>query len=178
MRIERVTSGTCASSAWRTIGASVPSTSSRMAEREGSARRSCSASARARAGDTRPSMPAMRRGRTLTLGLIGTLAGLFSGLFGVGGGIVIVPLLVLWLEYGEREATGTSLAAITIIAAVAAGVQGAYGNVRVDDALLVGLPSVAGVLVGTALQQRIPQRALSLLFAVLLVVVAIQLALG
>src|SRR3954454_12260579 len=176
MSIERVTSGTCASSAWRTIGASVPSTSSRIAEREGSARTSCSASARARAGGTRPSMPAMRRGRTLTLGVIGTLAGLFSGLFGVGGGIVIVPLLVLWLDYGEREPTGTSLAAITIIAAVAAGVQGLYGNVRVDDGLLLGVPAVVGVVAGTALQQRIPQRTISLLFAALLLATAIRVA--
>jgi uncharacterized membrane protein YfcA len=124
-------------------------------------------------------MPAMPRGRTLTLGLIGTLAGLFSGLFGVGGGIVIVPLLVLWLGYEEREATGTSLAAITLIAAVAAvaaGAQGLYGNVRVDDGVLLGVPAVAGVVAGTALQQRIPQRAISLLFAALLVATAIQLA--
>jgi uncharacterized membrane protein YfcA len=121
-------------------------------------------------------MPAMRRGRTLTLGVIGTLAGLFSGLFGVGGGIVIVPLLVLWLDYGEREATGTSLAAITIIAAVAAGVQGLYGNVRVDDGLLLGVPAVVGVVAGTALQQRIPQRTISLLFAALLLATAIRLA--
>src|SRR3954447_26514274 len=120
----------------------------------------------------------MPRARIARLGLIGTAAGFFSGLFGIGGGIVIVPLLILWLEDGEREATGASLAAISFIAAVAAAVQGVYGNVRVDDALLVGLPAVAGVLVGTALQQRIPQRALSLLFAALLVVVAIQLALG
>ena len=67
---------------------------------------------------------------------IGTAAGLFSGLFGVGGGTVIVPLLVVWLGYGEREATGTSLAAIVFIAGFAAAVQGAYGNVHVLDALL------------------------------------------
>jgi uncharacterized protein len=120
----------------------------------------------------------MPRARIVRLGLVGTAAGFFSGLFGIGGGIVIVPLLVLWLDYQEREATGTSLAAITLIAGVAAAVQGIYGNVRVDDALLVGLPAVLGVLAGTALQQRIPQRALSLLFAALLVVVAIQLAFG
>jgi hypothetical protein len=122
-------------------------------------------------------MPAMPRGRTVRLGLVGTAAGFFSGLFGVGGGIVIVPPLVLWLGYEEREATGTSLAAITIIAAVAAGVQGLYGNVRVGDGLLVGLPAVVGVIGGTALQQRIPQRTLSLLFALLLVAAAIHLGL-
>src|SRR4051812_8189347 len=116
--------------------------------------------------------------RVLKLAVIATAAGAFSGSFGVGGGSVIVPLLILWLAYGEREATGTSLAAIVLIAAVAAGVQGLYGNVHADDAALVGLPAVAGVVGGTALQQRIPQRSLSLLFAALLVAVAIQLAFG
>ncbi len=82
--------------------------------------------------------------RALKLMAIGTAAGLFSGLFGVGGGTVIVPLLVLWLGYGEREATGTSLAAIVFIAAFAAAVQGVYGNVHVLDALLVGIPAVGG----------------------------------
>ena len=123
-------------------------------------------------------MAPMPRGRTLKLALVGSLAGLFSGLFGVGGGIVIVPLLILWMGYGEREATGTSLAAIVLIAAFAAAVQGLYGNVRVDDALLVGIPAVVGVVGGTALQQRLPQRTLSLLFAGLLVAVAVELALG
>jgi uncharacterized membrane protein YfcA len=120
----------------------------------------------------------MPRGRTLKLALVGTLAGLFSGLFGVGGGIVIVPLLVLWMGYGEREATGTSLAAIVLIAGFAAAVQGLYGNVRLEEALLVGGPAVVGVVGGTALQQRIPQRMLSLLFAGLLIAVAVELALG
>jgi uncharacterized membrane protein YfcA len=113
--------------------------------------------------------------RVLQLAGIGTAAGVFSGLFGVGGGTVMVPLLILWLGYGEREATGTSLAAIVLIAAVAAGVQGTYGNVHVAKAALVGLPAVAGVLAGTALQQRVPQRTLSLVFAALLVVTAVVL---
>jgi uncharacterized membrane protein YfcA len=122
-------------------------------------------------------MPRMPSRRTLTLAGIGTTAGLFSGLFGVGGGVVIVPLLVLWLGFGEREATGTSLAAIAIIAAVAAAVHGAYGNVHVRDGLLVGLPAVAGVVVGTELQQRISSAAISLIFAALLVAVAADLLL-
>jgi uncharacterized membrane protein YfcA len=113
--------------------------------------------------------------RLLRLGLIGTGAGLFSGLFGVGGGAVIVPLLVLWLGYGERAATGTSLGAIVVIAAAAMLAQGAYGNVRVGDGLLVGIPAVGGVLAGTALQQRVRQRTVTLLFAVLLAVSAITL---
>jgi len=108
---------------------------------------------------------------------IGTLAGLFSGLFGVGGGSVIVPLLVLWLAYDERSATATSLAAIVFIAAFAAAVQGAYGNVDVRDALLVGVPALLGVLAGTWLQQRLHTRAIALLFALVLIASAVELVL-
>jgi uncharacterized membrane protein YfcA len=115
------------------------------------------------------------RGRTLELMAIGTLAGVFSGLFGVGGGSVIVPLLILRLGYDERAATATSLAAIVFIAGFAAAVQGIYGNVRVLDALLVGGPAVVGVLIGTRLQQRLDTRAIALLFAVVLVASAIEL---
>jgi uncharacterized membrane protein YfcA len=117
------------------------------------------------------------RTRSLRLMAIGTLAGLFSGLFGVGGGSVIVPLLVLWLGYEERGATATSLAAIVFIAGFAAIVQGFYGNVDVLDAMLVGVPAVAGVLIGTSLQQRLPARSISLLFAAVLVASAVELVL-
>jgi uncharacterized membrane protein YfcA len=106
---------------------------------------------------------------------IGTLAGVFSGLFGVGGGSVIVPLLILWLGYDERGATATSLAAIVFIAGFAATVQGVYGNVDVLDAALVGVPAVAGVLVGTWLQQRLHQRVIALLFAAVLIASAVEL---
>ena len=116
-------------------------------------------------------------GRSLKLAAIGTAAGLFSGLFGVGGGSVIVPLLVLWLGYEERHATATSLAAIIFIAAFAAAVQGAYGNVDVRDAALVGVPAVVGVLAGTWLQQRMQARSISLLFAAVLVASAVELVL-
>ncbi len=114
-------------------------------------------------------------GRYLKLAAVGTAAGAFSGLFGVGGGTIIVPLLILWFGYGEREATGTSLAAIVIIAALAAAGQGAYGNVDVVKGIAIGIPAVAGVIAGTALQQRIPQAAVSYLFAVVLVAVAVEL---
>jgi hypothetical protein len=115
--------------------------------------------------------------RTLKLMAIGTAAGLFSGLFGVGGGTVIVPMLVLWLGYGERSATGTSLAAIVFIAAFAAATQGLYGNVRVLDAVLVGVPAVAGVLLGARIQQRIHARAIPLMFAGILIASAVELVL-
>ena len=116
-------------------------------------------------------------GRSLKLAAIGTAAGLFSGLFGVGGGSVIVPLLVLWLGYDERTATATSLAAIIFIASFAAATQGLYGNVHVLDALLVGLPAVGGVLLGTWLHRRMHNRAISLLFAAVLVASAAELVL-
>lgn len=123
-------------------------------------------------------MPTMPSARTLSLAGIGTLAGLFSGLFGVGGGTVIVPLLILWHRYDERTAAGTSLAAIVVIATAAAAVQGGYGNVHVDDGLLVGIPALGGVLAGTWLQQRVPLRTISLLFAALLVASAAKLLIG
>jgi uncharacterized membrane protein YfcA len=115
--------------------------------------------------------------RTLQLAVAGTAAGLFSGLFGVGGGAVLVPVLVLWLGYGEREATGTSLAAIAVIAAVAGATQAAYGNVDYGRGALIGVPAVGGVVAGTWLQQRVQPRRLSLLFAGLMVAVAAELIL-
>jgi uncharacterized protein len=115
--------------------------------------------------------------RTRKLVAIGTAAGLFSGLFGVGGGSVIVPLLVLWLGYEERAATATSLAAIVFIAGFAAATQGLYGNLHVLDAVLVGVPAVAGVLLGTWLQQRVHNRAISLMFAAVLIASAVELVL-
>ncbi len=114
----------------------------------------------------------------LRLAVIGTVAGLFSGLFGVGGGTVIVPLLIFWFAYGERLATGTSLAAIVLIGMLGAVFQGGiYGNVHLVTGLLLAIPAVLGVVLGTAIQQRIPQRAVSYLFALLLVGIAIELVL-
>jgi hypothetical protein len=113
------------------------------------------------------------------LAAIGTLAGVFSGLFGVGGGTIIVPLLIFWFAYGERLATGTSLAAIIVIGLLGAVAQGGiYGNVHVGIGLLLAIPAVVGVVLGTAIQQRIPQRAVSYLFALLLVAMAVELILS
>jgi uncharacterized membrane protein YfcA len=120
----------------------------------------------------------MPRDRILKLALIGTAAGAFSGLFGVGGGTVLVPMLIFLLAYGEREATGTSLAAIIVIALLATIAQGAYGNVAVGKAAVIGVPAVGGVIAGTSLQQRVPERQISFLFALLLIGVAIHLLIG
>lgn len=105
---------------------------------------------------------------------MGTLAGAFSGLFGVGGGAVIVPMLIALFAYGERLAAGTSLAAIIIIALLAVAMQGGiYGNVDVETGLILAGPAIVGVVLGTAIQQRIPEKAVSFLFALLLIGVAI-----
>src|SRR5262249_18005021 len=124
--------------------------------------------------------PPVARDRILKLVAIATAAGMFSGLFGVGGGTIIVPLLILWLAYGEREATGTSLAPVVIIAGSPPGGSAAVGQalcgtVNVGQAALVGVPGLAGVVAGAALQQRIPERAVALLFAALLIATAIEL---
>jgi uncharacterized protein len=107
--------------------------------------------------------------------LIGVVAGLFSALFGVGGGTVIVPLLVLTLHFDQRVAAATSLAAIGVIAAAGVVLYGIRGEVHVGAALLVGLPAAAGAIVGAVLQQRLATRTLSLAFALLLVVIGVRL---
>jgi hypothetical protein len=106
--------------------------------------------------------------------LIGVLAGGFGALFGVGGGIVIVPLLLL-LAFDQRRASATSLAAILVSAVAGAITYAAHGDVKPGAAALVGLPAVVGVLAGSSLQQRIPLDRLSYLFALVLAVVAVRL---
>jgi len=114
----------------------------------------------------------------LKLLAIGLVAGLFSALFGVGGGIVIVPLLILLLRFGSRVATGTSLAAIGITALAGTILYAFEGHVDVGHAALVGLPAAVGAVVGTALQQRVSGRALTLAFAGLLTTLAAWLLLA
>jgi uncharacterized membrane protein YfcA len=106
--------------------------------------------------------------------LIGLAAGFFSALFGVGGGIVIVPLLLLVCRWELRSATATSLAAIGITAAAGVIVYVVHGEVKPVYAALLGVPAAVGALGGTALQQRLPVRTLSFLFAGLLVAIAIR----
>jgi uncharacterized membrane protein YfcA len=106
---------------------------------------------------------------------IGLAAGFFSALFGVGGGIVIVPLLILSARFAERTAMATSLAAIGITAFAGAVVYAFHGELRVAEAALVGLPASVGAVTGAALQQRVPRRALTFAFAALLAVIAVSL---
>jgi uncharacterized membrane protein YfcA len=109
--------------------------------------------------------------------LIGLTAGFFSALFGVGGGIVIVPLLLLVGGWELRSATATSLAAIGITATAGVIIYVAHGDVRPLYALLVGVPAAVGAVSGATLQQRLPVRTLSFLFAGLLVAIAIRMLL-
>jgi len=109
--------------------------------------------------------------------LIGLVAGFFSALFGVGGGIVIVPLLLLVAKWELRSATATSLAAIGITATAGVITYVVHGEVEPLYAMLVGLPAAVGAAGGATLQQRVPVRTLSFLFATLLVVLAIRMLL-
>jgi len=109
---------------------------------------------------------------------IGLAAGFFSALFGVGGGIVVVPLLIALLSFAPRPATGTSLAAIGITAAFGVVAYSVLDRVHWDEAAMIGLPAVAGGLAGISIQRRLSSRALVLLFAVFLVVIAVRLLLS
>jgi uncharacterized protein len=102
---------------------------------------------------------------------IGLAAGVFSALFGVGGGILAVPLLILVAKLPERIATATSLGAIGITALAGVIVFGFRGEVDVGYGALVGLPAAAGALMGSSLQQRMGTTALTYGFAVLLTAV-------
>jgi uncharacterized protein len=109
--------------------------------------------------------------------LIGLAAGFFSALFGVGGGIIIVPLLLLAAQWEMRLATATSLAAIGITATAGVAAYLFHGDVQFDYAVLLGVPAAAGAFGGAALQQRLPVRTLSFAFAALLVGIAIRMLL-
>ncbi len=111
----------------------------------------------------------------MRLVLIGLVAGFFSALFGVGGGIIIVPLLLLVVRWDLRSASGTSLAAIGITSVAGFAAYLIHGDVQADYAALLGLPAAAGAIGGTALQQRVNVRVLSFAFAALLVGIAVDL---
>ncbi len=112
---------------------------------------------------------------TARLALIGLVAGVFSTVFGVGGGIVVVPLLIALAALPTHAAAATSLGAILVTATAGAVLYAVRGEVRPGYALLVGLPAVGGALLGTHLQQRLSGRALTLAFSALLAVIGVRL---
>jgi uncharacterized membrane protein YfcA len=109
---------------------------------------------------------------------VGLIAGLTASIFGVGGGIVMVPLLIGLLSYEAKAATATSLAAIIFTAIVGTATHGALGNVDWDRGLLIGVPAMLGVTIGVRVKDRISSRALTFGFAGLMVLIALRLALG
>ena len=106
---------------------------------------------------------------------IGVAAGIVAGLLGVGGGVLFVPGLVIFLGLGQHEAEATSLLAIVPVALVGTYRQDRYGNVRRRDALLLGVLSVAGAAAGVALANALSGAVLRDAFAALIVLVALQL---
>lgn len=106
--------------------------------------------------------------------LIGLAAGFFAALFGVGGGIIMVPLLLLLTSFTERPAMATSLAAVGLIALEGVIFFAAHGDVKPGAAALIGIPATVGVIAGTSLQQRLATRTLSLGFAAVLAAIAVR----
>jgi uncharacterized protein len=106
---------------------------------------------------------------------IGLAAGIVAGLLGVGGGVLFVPGLVLFMGLDQHQAEATSLLAIVPVAIVGTYRQDRYGNVRRADALLLGLLSVAGAAAGVALANALSGAFLRDAFAALVMLVAAQL---
>lgn len=112
---------------------------------------------------------------TLEIVAAGIAAGLLSGMFGVGGGILFVPALVFVADLSQIEAAATSLAAMIPVVAVGTWRQQRYGNVNVRAALIIGLTSAGGVAVGTVLAESVPEDTLRKLFVALLFLTAARL---
>lgn len=110
----------------------------------------------------------------ITAGLLGIAAGLLSGLFGVGGGILFVPALTIATGMVQVRAEATSLLAIVPVAALGAWRQHRYGNVDGRAALLVGVLSALGVLGGVAVANALPEDVLRRAFGVLALGIAVQ----
>ena len=107
---------------------------------------------------------------------LGFAAGMAGGLLGVGGGVLFLPGLVVFADQSQLDAEATSLVAIVLVSLVGTWRQRAHGNVRLRDGLLVGVLSPLGVLVGVALANAVPERALELSFAAIQLIFAWQFA--
>jgi uncharacterized membrane protein YfcA len=107
--------------------------------------------------------------------LVGFAGGMLGGLVGVGGGVLFVPALVVFLDTSQVHAEATSLLAIVFVALMGASRQRAYGNVRLGDAVLIGVLSPLGVAIGVVVSNTVPERALELAFAGLALLMAVQL---
>jgi uncharacterized membrane protein YfcA len=106
--------------------------------------------------------------------IVGFAAGVVAGMLGVGGGILFVPGLVLFLGLAQVDAEATSLLAIIPVALAGAASQRRYGNLRLKDAIVLGLLAIPGAIGGVALVNAIPERLTEILFALLMFYVAGQ----
>ncbi len=128
---------------------------------------------------SRPELPTRRvqvppdaRRTRLRLGAIGVSGGLFSGLLGVGGGVIMVPLLVFWAHLRQREAHAVSLGAIIPISAAGVLTYGAAGEVQLKEAAVLAVGAVAGAQIGARVLARADERTLKLAFGVFLIAVS------
>jgi uncharacterized protein len=108
--------------------------------------------------------------------LLGLAGGLLGGLLGVGGGILFVPALAIFMDQPQVEAESTSLLAIIPVALVATWRQHGYGNLRLREGLLIGVLSPIGVVIGVVASNELPERVLELSFAGLALLIAARLA--
>jgi uncharacterized membrane protein YfcA len=108
--------------------------------------------------------------------IVGVLAGVVAGMLGVGGGILFVPALVVFLNLRQVDAEATSLLAIIPVSIVGAASQARYGNVRLRDALVLGVLAIPGAIAGVALVNAVPERLVEVLFALLMLYIALQIA--
>jgi uncharacterized protein len=109
--------------------------------------------------------------------LIGVVAGAAAGLFGIGGGIIIVPSAVLLLGLTQREASGTSITAVIVLSLTAVTAFGISGNVDWSAAPFIFAGSAIGAVVGARLTMVVPERVLTAMFAVLMLVGGIRMLL-
>jgi len=112
----------------------------------------------------------------LLAALLALAGGLAGGLVGVGGGVLFVPALTVFLGLSQVEGESTSLLMIVIVALIGAARQSSYGNLALRDAVVIGVLSPLGVLIGVIVANEVPQRALELSFAALVLFVAYGLA--
>ncbi len=113
---------------------------------------------------------------TIAALLVGFAAGVVSGMLGVGGGILFVPALVIFLDLSQVDAEATSLLAIIPVALVGAASQRRYGNLRLRDAVVLGALAIPGAVAGVAVVNAVPERLVEVLFALLMLYVASQMA--
>ncbi len=125
-----------------------------------------------------PGPLALERDSAVAIIGIGVVSGIFAALFGVGGGVVIVPLLLLLTRLGPRQAAATSLAALIIASLIGVTRYAGTGYVHWEVAALLGVPAVVGLLIGLRIQARISGDALLIAFGILVVLIGLRFVIG